>query len=211
MKLVLSGFAGVGKSTVIDYVRENHPHVFISPESAREVNYTKDFFSINDPDFEFFQKSVMDNELMKIMLTHLNAIPNVIYDRSLIDNLAFAEIFYGKERINYKKVQEFINKVLEDYNVESIYDTILFIKSTKNTDFVNKFILNDPFRRATTAENAEDFIKKSNYWEGLYFEILEKLTGISNSVITLEHFSETEDYESELDKIFEYHFNNKTS
>jgi hypothetical protein len=153
----------------------------------------------------------MDNELMKIMLTHLNAIPNVIYDRSLIDNLAFAEIFYGKDRINYKKVQEFINKVLEDYNVESIYDTILFIKSTKNVDFVNKFILNDPFRRATTAENAEDFIKKSNYWEGLYFEILEKLTGISNSVITLEHFSETEDYESELDKIFEYHFNNKTS
>jgi len=56
MKLVLSGFAGVGKSTVIEYVRENHPHVFISPESAREVNYTKDFFSINDPDFEFFSK-----------------------------------------------------------------------------------------------------------------------------------------------------------
>lgn len=211
MKLVLSGFAGVGKSTIIDYVRENYPEVFISPESAREVNYTKDFFSIKDPEFEFFQKSVMDNELMKVMLTHLNSVPNVIYDRSLIDNLAFAEIFYGSKRINYEKVQEFIHKIQDDYGVESIYDTVLFIKSTKNIDFVNKFILNDPFRRATTAENAEDFIKKSNYWENLYFEILEKLSGVSNNVITVEHFSETENYEDDLDKIFYSHFKTKTS
>ena len=206
MKLVLSGFAGVGKSTMISHVKKNYSNVFISPESAREVNYTKDFFKITDPDFEFFQKSVMDNELMKIMLTHLNNVQNVIYDRSLIDNLAFAEIFYGVKRIDYVKVQDFIYKIIEEYNVESIYDTILFIKITKNEEFINKFILNDPFRRATTSENAKDFIIKSQYWEELYFEILNKLSGVSKSIITINHFSEKENYERELNVIFNSHF-----
>jgi deoxyadenosine/deoxycytidine kinase len=128
MRLVLSGFAGVGKSTIIDYVSKNYSDVFISPESAREVNYTKDFFTIEDPNFEFFQKSVMDNEVMKIILTNINSVESVVYDRSLIDNLAFAEIFYGSKRIDYKKVQDFIFKIQDEYSVKNIYDNILFIE-----------------------------------------------------------------------------------
>jgi hypothetical protein len=54
----------------------------------------------------------MDNEVMKIILTNINSVESVVYDRSLIDNLAFAEIFYGSKRIDYKKVQDFIFKIV---------------------------------------------------------------------------------------------------
>lgn len=105
MQLVLSGFAGVGKSSIIDLTHKNYKNVFICPESAREVNYTKEFYKLTDDNAnEFFQKSVMDNEIMKIMITRLNGIQNVIYDRCILDNFAFAEIFYGSNRVDYKKV-----------------------------------------------------------------------------------------------------------
>lgn len=201
MKVVLSGFAGVGKSTIIEYIKKNHSSIFISPESAREVNYTKDFFKIEDLNSEFFQKSVMDNEIMKIVLSHLNSINNIVYDRCLIDNLAFAEIFYGKDRVNYEKVVDFVNYIREEYSVNNLYDLIVFIKSTHNYDFVKKNILNDSFRRATTAETPEEFIKKSIYWENLYFDILKRVPHITANCIILDHYSENSNYEKNLEMI----------
>ena len=120
MKFVVSGFAGVGKSTIVEMTHAHYKNVFICPESAREVNYTKDFYKLeHDINNEFFQKSVMDNEIMKIMLTHLNKLNNVLYDRCIIDNFSFANIFYGKDRVDYKLFNNFVNK----------YTTIPFVWS----------------------------------------------------------------------------------
>lgn len=56
MQLVLSGFAGVGKSSIVELTQKEYKNVFICPESAREVNYTKNFYQLkNDTDHEFFK------------------------------------------------------------------------------------------------------------------------------------------------------------
>lgn len=55
MKLALSGYAGVGKSSLLKTIHNNYKNVMIFPESAREVNLAKDFFHIDDKDNDFFQ------------------------------------------------------------------------------------------------------------------------------------------------------------
>lgn len=199
MKLALSGFAGGGKSSIIDKVKENYKNIFIFPESAREVNYTKDFYIIkNDKENEFFQKSVMDNEIMKILLANINNIENAIFDRSIIDNFAFAEIFYGKERVNYVKFNEFIYSTCQKYKKEFLYDKIIFIKSTENEDFIRNNILNDEFRKDTTSHNVKEFIKKSKEWENIYLKIFNENNNIAKDIIIINHFIDDNEYNNNV-------------
>ena len=206
MRLVLSGFAGVGKSTLVKKVNECYPNVFICPESAREVNWSNDFFTITDPNLEFFQKSVMDNEIMKLSLTHLNKIERVIYDRGIVDNLAFAEIFYGGHKINYNKIQCFVDELLDKYKINSLYDKIIFIKSSHDEEFIEDFILKDEFRKSKSADNARDFIKNSIIWEEVFFKIIDKLNNVCNDVVIFEHFTEDELFHENINKIFDDSF-----
>jgi len=207
MKLVLSGFAGVGKSSIVTLTQKLHPQVFICPESAREVNYTKLFYEIrNDKNNEFFQKSVMDNEIMKIMITHINKIPNVLYDRCIIDNFAFAEIFYGHDRVDFNEFKNFISEFRERFEVDSLYDYIFFIRATENEDFIAKNILNDPFRKETTSHNVKEFIKKSKEWEKIYFDIYNRIEGVANTIKTVNHFADNPKYDSEVNDLLDFAF-----
>lgn len=207
MQLVLSGFAGVGKSSIIDLTHKNYKNVFICPESAREVNYTKEFYKLTDDNAnEFFQKSVMDNEIMKIMITRLNGIQNVIYDRCILDNFAFAEIFYGSNRVDYKKFKQFIDETREKFNIKYLYDYIFFIHSTKNEDFIANNILNDSFRKDTTSHNVKEFIKKSQEWEDIYFELYSKIDGISKVIYKIDHFADNPKYDFEVKRLLDSAF-----
>lgn len=207
MKLVLSGFAGVGKSSIVSLAHDKYKSVFICPESAREVNYTKDFYILkNDKENEFFQKSVMDNEIMKVIISHLNGFNHVLYDRCIIDNFAFAEIFYGSDRVDYNKFKDFIQETCEKYTVESLYDTILFIRSTENEDFIRDNILNDNFRKETTSHDVKEFIKKSKEWEKIYFDIFNRIDGIANNIIKIDHFVDNKKYDEQVKDTLEFAF-----
>lgn len=209
MQLVLSGFAGVGKSSIVELVQRNLKHVFICPESAREVNYTKNFYQLkNDKENEFFQKSVMDNEIMKIMMTRINRIENVLYDRCILDNFAFAEIFYGSDRVNYKEFNNFVKETCERFEIETLYDSIFFIHSTQNEDFVLKNILNDPFRKETTSHDVKEFIKKANEWEKIYFDLFDQIDGISKVIKKVNHFSNNSNYDNEVNNLLELAYKN---
>jgi hypothetical protein len=207
MQLVLSGFAGVGKSSIVELTQKEYKNVFICPESAREVNYTKNFYQLqNDTNHEFFQKSVMDNEIMKIMITHMNKIEHVIYDRCILDNFAFAEIFYGSDRVNYKEFKNFVKETCERFEIETLYDSIFFIHSTENEDFVLKNILNDPFRKATTSHDVKEFMKKAKEWEKIYFDLYDQIDGISKVIKKVHHFSENSNYDNEVNNLLDVAF-----
>lgn len=209
MKLVLSGFAGVGKSSIVNLTNKSYPQVFICPESAREVNYTKDFYHLkNDVENEFFQKSVMDNEIMKLILVHINNINHSLFDRCIIDNFSFAEIFYGSDRVNYKNFKNFIKETLDRFELTSLYDHILFIHSTENEDFVLNNILNDSFRKETTSHEVKEFIKKSKEWEKIYFDLYAEIDGIANSISTIDHFIDNKEYDSQVKSILDFAFKN---
>lgn len=209
MKLVLSGFAGVGKSSILDVAQENYKGLFVFPESAREVNYTKDFYILKDDiNNEFFQKSVMDNEIMKVMISFKNKLNNVLYDRCIIDNFSFAEIFYGIDRVDYVKFQDFVNEMCDRYETDVLYDNILFIHATKNEDFIINNVLNDQFRKDTTSHDVKEFIKKSKEWEKIYINILDKIKGVSDNIIFVDHFTENSDYDEIITNILDKSFKN---
>lgn len=207
MKLALSGYAGVGKSSLIEKVRSNYDSVFIFPESAREVNETKDFFSLNDSNNDFFQKSVMDNEIIKITLAHENRVKNAIFDRTIIDNFTFAELYYGKNRVNFESFNKFINKFKEKHEIDYIYDLTVLIKSTRDKHYINNVILKDDFRKKTTSENANSFILKAHEWENNYLDLYSKLK-ISRNLKIIDHFVENKYFDDEIEHVLKYSFLN---
>lgn len=44
--------------------------------------------------------------MMKITFAHLNRIENALFDRTIIDNFVFAELFYGENRVNFKEFEK---------------------------------------------------------------------------------------------------------
>lgn len=205
MKLALSGYAGVGKSSLIEKCKKKYQDLIIFPESAREINETKDFFSLNDPDNDFFQKSIMDSEIIKINIAHLNKIRNVIFDRTIIDNMTFAELDYGNGRVNFDSFAQFVENFKQIHEVEYIYDSILFIKSTRDKSYINNVILKDEFRKLTTSGNANNFLEKAISWENRYLELYEYLN-ISKEIKIVEHFVENANFDNEVDIILDNAF-----
>jgi deoxyadenosine/deoxycytidine kinase len=206
MKLALSGYAGVGKSSLLTIIQNEYKDVIIFPESAREVNLTKDFFSINDVHNDFFQKSIMDNEIMKLNIAHLNNMKNTVFDRTIIDNFVFAELFYGKDRINYQAFKDFVEKFKEAYKIDYIYDRVVLIGATKDEDYVKKVILKDEFRKSTTSDNARNFITQSIIWHERYMEIYDRLK-ISKEIDYISHFTENQNFNQEMRYILDFSFN----
>ena len=199
MRIALSGFAGVGKSTLIDYTAKKYPNVFISPESAREVAETQDYFQMTDEEGSVFQKSVMDNELTKINLLLINNIKHALMDRSVIDNLAFAILFFGKDRVNYNKVSDHLNQLCEKYSINHIYDETILIRISTNKDFINEHVLCDPLRRKTITDDAENFIHRGIAWEESFLEIHHKLPMVSKDVRIIEHFTSNSKFMEDFD------------
>lgn len=195
MRVALSGYAGVGKSTLINITQNDFKNYIVVPESAREVKKTEKYFIINNEKNKVFQKSIMDNEFVKINMILLNNIKNAIFDRSIIDNFAFAELAYGKENINYDLVQKHIDELRFKYNIKYIYDDIILIKISKDREFI-KYLLQDSLRQETTSNNIDDFIKKGINWERRYIEILKNLKGITEKFDVIDHFKDNPNFES---------------
>jgi deoxyadenosine/deoxycytidine kinase len=200
MIITLSGFAGVGKSTLIEYAQKNYKEYFIAPESAREVNETTSYFNLKDESGKIFQKSIMDNEFVKLNMVFLNNINDAIFDRSLIDNLTFAEMTYGKDNLNYDNIQRHIDMFRKKYDREYIYDKNVLIKICTNPDMVAE-LLKDDLRKKTTDSDVSGFIKKGHEWENRYIEILNKLDGITQSFDIVEHFSKNKNFITYFDYI----------
>lgn len=201
MKMAISGYAGVGKSSIIENVSFYNKDIIIFPESAREVNHTMNFYEIADVDGNFFQKSVMDNEIMKINIAYANSLKYALFDRSIIDNFSFAELYYGNNKVNYKLFQAFIDEFRRKYSIDYIYDSLLFIRSTENKEFVEEVLLKDVFRKSTSSQEAESFIEKAKIWEEIYFGIVEKISGIYKEVNVVEHFTHNEKFQNDVNKI----------
>lgn len=193
MKIALSGYAGVGKSTLTEHTRKINKDYFIATESAREVMETESYFDYIDNTGRFFQKSIMDNEFVKINMMLLNNIDNVVFDRSIVDNLAFAELSYGVDAINYKEIQSHIDRLRKKYSIDYIYDKNILIKTSKDKNFIEQ-ILQDDLRKRTTSSDINLFMSNAEKWEKRYIQILNKLDGITKSFDIIEHFSKNDNF-----------------
>lgn len=198
-KLAVSGFAGTGKSTIIKPLFEDSG-IFISIESAREVFSTKDFFNLNLSDTDLskvFQKSIIDNEISKLNTTYLNNIPNYVSDRSIIDNLTYAQIYYGKDFINFNIIEEYLQEFCENHDTKHLFDLTLYIEPCHDVASVRDVILSDPMRVATSTSSINEFIENSKIWNDLFLETFERLPIVCEDIKIMEHFTKNPNFKKD--------------
>lgn len=192
-KIAISGYAGTGKSTIIE-LASSFSNTFISKESAREIFEAKDFFDVGNisqkAHIKIFQKSIFDAEISKINWIHDNSnINNYLSDRSMIDNLAYAQILFGKKFIDFPKIEKYLTEFCESRGIDHIMNSTIYISPCKDLDFIEKNILMDDMRKKTSPPKPKEFLKGSEDWEAAFFSIHEKLPMITKNVFVLEHFT----------------------
>lgn len=169
----LSGYEGVGKSTIIRHYQKNNDFVVI-PETARlimplESTVLKD--SRDDLSYKSFI-SYLTN--MHFMLSN-NMSLNVISDRNLVDSLTYLRLYSKEQDINLIETGDFIERFLEEYDRETLYDQTILIKHPTDDEYILKNILSDPERRY--GKDVEQYKKDSKYWEEIYIGIADYLNG----------------------------------
>ena len=95
-KIVFSGVAGSGKSSVIDRLSESGYKVV--EESARKlIKYYQEFDESKLPwnDMDFFQKEVTGDQLNNYVKNY-----DCFFDRGLVDDVAY-KLYMGKDVPNY--------------------------------------------------------------------------------------------------------------
>ena len=167
-KIAISGYAGTGKSTIIE-LASSFSNTFISKESAREIFAGKDFFNIGNlsekSHVKIFQKSIFDAEISKINWIHDNAnINNYLSDRSMIDNLAYAQVIFGKKFIDFEKIEKYLISFCESHKISHIMDSTIYISPCMDLDFIEKNILLDSMRKKTSPSTPKDFLEGSDIW-----------------------------------------------
>lgn len=167
----LSGYEGAGKSTIINHFKENIGYAVI-PETARlimplEKTVLKD--SKDDLSYKSFI-SYLTN--MHFMLTN-NLSLNVISDRNIIDSLTYLELYSKDQRIDLTETGDFIEKFLEEYGRETLYDKSILIQHPTDDEYIEKQILSDPERKYATS--VKQYKEDAKIWEDIYVNIAESL------------------------------------
>lgn len=198
MRVSLSGFAAVGKTTVAQILAERYGWL-ISSETARETLITNKYMSIPHDPGRVFQRSVMEAEFSKLHFCLSNKIEGVIFDRNIVDNLVFAKRQFGK--IEIKEFQSHIDSLRSRYNIEYLYDKTYLIRIPKDEKFI-KEALKDKFRAGTTSQSPSEFIEMGQEWEIDYIKTISKLSGVTNQLSIINHFTDTSnDISSTIKKI----------
>lgn len=167
----LSGYEGVGKSTIIKHFKEAEKYTVI-PETARliiplESTVLKD--SKDDLSFKSFI-SYLTN--VHFMLEN-NLSLNVISDRNLIDSLTYLELYSKEQKIDLVETGDFIERFVEEHNRETLYDQVVLIKHPSDDDYIQNNILSDSERKY--GKNVSQYKADAAIWEDIYLKIQDYL------------------------------------
>lgn len=167
----LSGYEGVGKSTIINHFKDNIGYAVI-PETARLIMPLENTVLKDSRDDLSYKSFISYLTNMHFMLSNdLNL--NVVSDRNLIDSLTYLELYSKDQRIDLGETGDFIEKFLDTYNRDYLYDTTILIKHPTDDEYIEKFILSDPERKYGL--NVEQYKKDAQTWEDIYVKISDVL------------------------------------
>ena len=207
-RIAISGYAGTGKSTIIEKISADYD-ICISKESAREVFDTARFFNFDDDNGYVFQKSIIDNEIAKIQMSYLNNLNYYVSDRSIIDNITYAQVNFGADSINYDQVVAHLQELCRIFKTDHLFNSTIYIKPCTDVNFVRNVILRDKMRQQTVTDDAIKFIDLSLEWDNEFFNNNKKINMISDEVITVTHFTENKNFKMDIDSILSEKLENR--
>jgi hypothetical protein len=146
MKTGISGAVGIGKTAFIDSLDGS---IFLKvEEAARQVNAM-----YPDKDNEELRELIFHHQFsVEEVVNKINEDLIAIFDRTIIDNIVFMELFAGKEIAESRK------KFLKTAYLRGFkkYDELYYFDyGSENDTQMLKRMLSDPFRKKTLGEFAE--------------------------------------------------------
>lgn len=169
----LSGFEGAGKSTVINYFKNNLDY-FVIPETARLIFPLEDNVLADSKDDLSYKSFISYLTNLHFLLSNDMRI-NCISDRNLIDSLTYLELYSEDQKIEISKLADFIYTFLGNYNRESFYDNSILILHPKDDSYIQDKILSDPDRKY--GKNVKQYKEEAKIWEDIYINIAHQLQG----------------------------------
>lgn len=167
----LSGFEGVGKSTIINHFQDNVGYAVI-PETARLIIPLEETVLKDSRDDLSYKSFISYLTNMHFMLSN-NLSMNVISDRNLVDSLTYLKLFSTDQRMDLNDTGDFIEKFLDSFDREHLYDSTTLILHPTDDKYITDSILSDPER--LYGKDVQNYKDAANRWEDVYFEIAEKL------------------------------------
>ena len=146
MKTGISGAVGIGKTAFIDSLDGS---IFLKvEEAARQVNAM-----YPDKDNEELRELIFHHQFsVEEVVNKINEDLIAIFDRTIIDNIVFMELFAGKELAESRKnfVKTAYLRGFKKYDALYYFDY-----GSENDPQLLKRMLSDPFRKKTLGEFAE--------------------------------------------------------
>lgn len=167
----LSGYEGVGKSTIINHFKKENGFAVI-PETARLIMPLDETVLKESRDDLSYKSFISYLTNLHFMLSN-NMRLDVISDRNLIDSLTYLKLYSTEQSIDLVETGDFIERFLNQYNREFLYNEMFLITHPIDDDYILNNILSDPERRY--GHNIEQYKSDSKKWEDIYCETADYL------------------------------------
>ncbi|ATZ18715.1 deoxynucleoside kinase [Williamsoniiplasma somnilux] len=183
MKIAIYGTVGAGKTTLINYLKQNLPNSYkVFWEPITNNPYFEDSYSL---DLELAKAATYKSEIYMLSARYQQfkeslKYENVIYDRGIMDTITFVHCNYDNQRINEVDWNVY-SDYFENCVVPSIannlqntngYDLVIYLKVTPETSI--KRIVNRGIERELKVDKEfwKLLVKKYDYW---YEKLKDKL------------------------------------
>jgi len=185
MKIALCGFEGVGKSFLTE---EFHKKDFFKvKESARFLINLKNSGWLDKNNLSM---SAFISNLKSLETTYDNNIENAIFDRSILDDFVYLNI-YGNQKIELKTFQKIVDNFKEKHNCDYIYDKIILLKHSKDANHIKKNVLTDKER--IYGKDVDQYKEVSHAWEKKFLKSSKKIKGLTKELKVIESYPDNVD------------------
>jgi nicotinamide riboside kinase len=195
--LTLSGFDGVGKSTLIEELKK-YSNDIIYTESARYFIPLEDNLLKSSRDVISYKFLLSDLNVIRFLME--NKINNVILDRNLIDSLVYLKMYHPLFKVDNSELKDHLIQLCEENNVKYLHQSSVLIKASKNKEQILK-IISDPVRQYNSS--VKEYLYSSSKWDDTYLEILENYEMISETFMVMNAYPEEK---NGLKKIIQSHY-----
>jgi predicted ATPase len=185
MIITLSGFEGSGKSTIVDYLK-NERKFLVVPETARILlPLEKTVFENSKDDMSYKSFIAYLSSSHFIFENKLSEKNSVVFDRNIIDSLTYL-IMYSEQVIDIEKLKDYLYMFLAEKNRETLYDKVFLINHSHNEEHIKNTILSDKIRQYSST--VDQYIEDAQRWENVYMNCLLQFDNLANEIIQVDAY-----------------------
>lgn len=195
----LSGYEGVGKSTLIKHFQKNHKY-YVIPETARLIMPLEESVLADSRDDLSYKSFISYLTNIHFLLSNKISM-NVLGDRNLIDSLTYLKLYSKDQSICTKKTGLFIKNFLEEHEREHLYNEMVLIKAPTVDQYITDNVLSDPERKY--GKNVQQYKQDAALWENIYCDIAYELIdyGLSHKLHVIDAFPDDQHVIPNVEKL----------